>query len=331
VEHNRYAHSKAYLLTCQIDAAINPGNSGGPVMKDNKIVGVAFQAGRGENIGYMVPAPVIQHFLKDIADGNYDGIPGLGIVWQKMESPDLQKKFNMTDIQTGIIINKIFPDMAARNQLKPDDILLSVDGINIENDGTVEFRKDERTFFGYNIQKKQINESITFEVLRDGNLKNVNIILSGPINSWVLVPHNQYDVPATYYIKGGLVFEPLSLNLLNAWGNWQRAPMNLANYYQNGEPTEDRKEVIVLVKILADQINMGYHDLNYKVITKVNNKEISTMKDLVTAFEDYTGEYYIIETEDSTRIVLDKNQADTYSQQILDRYRINSDRSVDLK
>ena len=52
IEQRNYAHSNANLLTCQIDAAINPGNSGGPVIKNDRIAGVAFQSSmRGENIG----------------------------------------------------------------------------------------------------------------------------------------------------------------------------------------------------------------------------------------------------------------------------------------
>jgi len=42
VEHTKYVHSSASLLACQIDAAINPGSSGGPVIKEDKLVGVAF-------------------------------------------------------------------------------------------------------------------------------------------------------------------------------------------------------------------------------------------------------------------------------------------------
>ena len=47
VENRRYTHSKAELLACQIDAAINSGNSGGPVMKGDKLVGVAFSLYQG--------------------------------------------------------------------------------------------------------------------------------------------------------------------------------------------------------------------------------------------------------------------------------------------
>jgi S1-C subfamily serine protease len=124
VEHRKYAHSNTYLLTCQIDAAINPGSIGGPVIKDDKIIGVAFQAGSGENIDYMVPAPFINHFSEDIKDGKYNGIPSLGISWQKMENPDIKRKFGMTAKQTGVLVNTIYPDSPARGVLKPGDIIL---------------------------------------------------------------------------------------------------------------------------------------------------------------------------------------------------------------
>lgn len=39
-----YAHTRNIAhMALQVDAAINPGNSGGPVLKDDKVIGVAFQ------------------------------------------------------------------------------------------------------------------------------------------------------------------------------------------------------------------------------------------------------------------------------------------------
>ncbi|MDD4363752.1 MAG: serine protease [Atribacterota bacterium] len=76
IEHQPYVHSSTIFLAGQIDAAINPGNSGGPVIIDNKIVGVVM-AGipSAQNIGYMVPVPVIKHFFQDLEDRRYDGYP----------------------------------------------------------------------------------------------------------------------------------------------------------------------------------------------------------------------------------------------------------------
>ena len=332
IEHRKYTHSGARLLTCQIDAAINPGSSGGPVIKDDKLVGVAFQGLSGENIGYMVPAPVITYFLEDITDGTYDGPPGLGISWQKMENPDLRLKYEMTENETGVLVNKTYPDSPARGVLKPEDIILSINGKNVENDGTVEFRKGERTFFGYLLQKKFINDKTHFEILREKNVLGIEITLSKPMNCGRLVPYEQYDVAPTYYILGGLVFEPLTLNYLKTWKEWYlNAPSNLLNYYYYGEPTDDRREIVVLVKVLADELNTGYHDWENRVVFYVNGKKISSMKDLVGAFEQHEGKYYTIVDERGYEIVLDKNKVDENSKRILEMYKIDSNRSKHLE
>ena len=62
----------------QIDAAINSGNSGGPAFNDKKTcVGIAFQSLKNEdveNIGYVIPTPVIMHFIQDYEkNGKYTG------------------------------------------------------------------------------------------------------------------------------------------------------------------------------------------------------------------------------------------------------------------
>jgi hypothetical protein len=50
-----------------------------------------FQDADAENIGYVIPTPVVEHFTTD-TEGNkqYTGFPSLGIEWQKMESQYLR-------------------------------------------------------------------------------------------------------------------------------------------------------------------------------------------------------------------------------------------------
>jgi len=326
VEHQFYTHSQEYLLTVQIDAAINPGASGGPVIKNNKIVGVAFQAGKGENIGYMVPAPLINYFLKDIKDGKYDGIPHLGISCQELENPDIRQRYKMTEEQTGVLLNKIRLGSPVKELLKIEDIILSIDGTNVENDGTIEFRKGERTSFVYLVQNKVVNDIVELQILRDGRLKNVEIKLTKSLGDFRLVPNEQYDTSPVYYILGGLVFEPLTLNFLKIWGpNWYNdALLNLVNYYFSGEPTEDRKEVILLVRVLADEANVGYHNLGPVVISKVNGKKIKDMKDLISALENNEDKYHIIIDEEGYKIILDRAKIEASTQRILKKYNIAS-------
>lgn len=59
---------------------------------------IAFQSlkhGDAENIGYVIPTPVILHFIRDYEkNGEYTGFPVLGVEWQKMENPDLRREWD---------------------------------------------------------------------------------------------------------------------------------------------------------------------------------------------------------------------------------------------
>ena len=49
-----------------------------------------------ENIGYVIPTPVMEHFINDYErNGHYTAFPALGIEWQKMESPFMRTALGM--------------------------------------------------------------------------------------------------------------------------------------------------------------------------------------------------------------------------------------------
>merc|ERR1712226_1365540 len=100
IELQEYTQATSFLLAMQIDAAINSGNSGGPVVnEDRKIVGVAFQGLEGaENIGYVVPVTVLQHFLEDIQrHGRYTGFCTFGISYYMLENESFRRSLGMKD------------------------------------------------------------------------------------------------------------------------------------------------------------------------------------------------------------------------------------------
>eukprot|EP00899_Mesostigma_viride_P003081 jgi/Mesvir1/12774/Mv22830-RA.2 len=88
----QYTFGGTNLLAIQIDAAINPGNSGGPVFLENKVVGVAFQClPDADNIGYIIPVPVVRRFLADVAiNGEPKGFCAMGIRCQSLESHQME-------------------------------------------------------------------------------------------------------------------------------------------------------------------------------------------------------------------------------------------------
>ena len=57
----------------------------------------ASQSEEAENIGYVIPPPVIHHFITDFErNGRYTAFPSLGVEWQKMESPFLRTALRMS-------------------------------------------------------------------------------------------------------------------------------------------------------------------------------------------------------------------------------------------
>ena len=333
IEHQPYVHSSNVFLAGQIDAAINPGNSGGPVLVGDKIVGVVM-AGipSAQNIGYMVPIPIIRHFFEDLKDGVYDGYPSFGISVQNMENEGIREYYKMGKEISGVLINQIVPGSPADGNLQVGDVLLSIEDYIVGNDGTVEFRTNERTNLNYVIQKKQIGEDIKLSVLREGMEEEININLFRSFKKDRLVPMEQYEVQPSYYIYGGLVFCPLTKDLLNIWGSqWtQSAPRELVCRLLNNIPEQEDQQIVVLLKNLAAEVNQGYQNVNSWVVESVNGQRIWNMHDLVRNIEDCQDSFVILEDRWNNKVIIDKEKAALSHQGILDIYRILFDRSDDL-
>jgi S1-C subfamily serine protease len=334
IEHQRYTHSQIDLLAAQLDAAINPGNSGGPVMKGDRIVGVVMQTRKNsENIGYMVPVPVIEHFLTDLEDGRFDGIPEDGIFFQSMENDSLRIKYGLTDDQSGVLVVSVTPGSPASGEIFPGDVLLEVDGHPVADDGTVEFRPRERTSCNYYTQKHQIGEKVRLTVLRKGRVKTVSFALDSAWGKIRLVPGLQYDLRPTYFVYGGLVFCPLTLNYILTWGeNWsEEAPFNLINFYTHKHLTYKDEEVVIITRILPSEINRGYEDFVDERIVEVNGEGIRNLRHLVSVTEQTPADPFVVfTTETGEQIVLDRAAVQTQQPLILSTYQIPADRSADL-
>jgi S1-C subfamily serine protease len=104
-----------------------------------EVVGIAFQSYAGsdaENIGYVIPTPVIHHFLDDYRrNGAFTGFPALGVQWQRMESTALRQHFKMGDGQKGVLVRSVQPISHAHGQLFPGDVLLAFDGVEVASGG----------------------------------------------------------------------------------------------------------------------------------------------------------------------------------------------------
>jgi len=326
IEVTSYVQSSRHLLTIQIDAAINPGNSGGPVIQDGKLVGIAMQIFRsGDNIGYMIPVLVIKHFLNDLDDGNYEGFPMLGIDFKNTENAALREFYGITNEEGGVLVTKILPFSPAFGNLKEGDVILEVNGVSIGEDGTFPFRGSERLSLIHLITKEHVGDNITLKVMRDRKIEELQIHLK---YFTMMIPHPKYFKKPPYFIFGGLVFTVLSTDLLHSWGIrwWEKAPADFV-YYSIGAGRlneQEQKEIIVLMSVLPDDINVGYHNIGKDIVTKINGQDIKSFKDFILRVDEIKNNerYTIIETQHKSRIILNNENIEEINKEILKRNNI---------
>jgi len=328
IEHHRYAHSGESFLAIQVDAAVNPGNSGGPALSDGKIVGVVMQnLSKSQNIGYLVPVNMVKHFLVDMEDGRYDGFADVGMVTQMMENPTLKKYYHMDSNETGNLVDTIVYNASLKGIIDVNDIVTKIDGHNIEDDGTVAFRRHEYTSFNYYVDKHQMGESVSFDILRDRKKMHVEVPLKNTADDLLLVKTTQYDKMPRYFIYGGYIFSPLSRNLLNSVG---RKRLKLL-YYTTQWPTREKKEVVLLLKVLASELSRGNYGVSLWPIEKLNGETFDSFDTFYRRVQDFKGQYLVLEDKDGIKIVIDRKKSMKSQQKILKRYNIEFDRSIDLR
>ncbi len=124
------------------------------------------------------------------------------------------------------------------------------------------------------------------------------------------------------------------MNYLYEYGGgnnfYLNAPTELLNLFYNEEQRQNRKDVVLLVQVLADEVNIGYHEFINGIISKVNGKKINVMEDLVSAFETWDGDYHVIEDIKGFKIILNSHAAKEADNRILKKYKISSNRSAGL-
>lgn len=333
IEVQNYVHiGNRGLLTVQTDAAINPGNSGGPVIQDDKVVGVAFQGISGlENTGFFIPPPVVEHFLKDVEDGTYHGFPQAGIRLSPLQNDAYRRYLKLKDDDIGARIDGIQNIPSTQKVLRPDDVLLQVGKFPVGSDGTVVY-EGNRVSLSAAMQEVQHGESVKLKVWREG--KEVELDLPVFVNDADKVVGNQHDVLPRYYIYGGMVFTPLSLDYLKTFGrNWSDDTSNevvYELYYRRAEAPETlRTEPVMLATTLAHPVNANFSIKGRILVDKINGKKIDKLEDVVAAFaENKEGQHLIEFIPLNSMEAIDRVEADTANPQILKTYGIAQDRRL---
>lgn len=343
IEVGGYAMSGLDMLQVQVDAAINPGNSGGPVYSEGKVIGVAFQGYNvGQNLGYLIPMPIVKHFLKEVFSGNpYRGFPILPVDLKTLENRAQRKFYGMTKEMTGMLISDIDPLCDAHEKLKAGDVLLEIDGYKISNQGTVDIPEIGNCIDLLHItHMKMIGDRVRLKILRKDasgtpQILDIKVTLDRvPLESRV-VPQTEYDKMPTYYVNSGLVFVPVSRNYLDGPGSDLDETAIIDPIHGTCRLSELPKkfpgqQLVAINTVLDCKSTEGYEGYAHTLIKTVNGKAINNLADLIEAMESYQGETHLIVTSGGSTIAL-KKLSDEHLKKVMSRHKISFDRSEDLR
>ena len=172
-----YSHSVSGLRI-QIDAAINPGNSGGPAVAGDKMIGLAFShLGNAQNIGYIIPNEEIELFLKDIADGRYDGKPAMYDELQTLENPALRAFLKLDSSVQGVVVHQPLATSASY-PLKEWDVITRIADTPIDDQGMIKLGSNLRVNFRYLIQQVASDSKVPLTIVRAGKPQQIQLAVA---------------------------------------------------------------------------------------------------------------------------------------------------------
>ncbi len=327
IDFQTYSHTGVDShLAIQIDAPVNPGNSGGPVIQNHAVVGVAFQvfsSGGAQNVGYMIPVPVIRRFLDDVADGHYDQYVDLGIYPFELINPAVRRAVGLDGDNLGVLVAGVIQASATSKVLQEGDVLLAIDGRPIFADGQV-LMDGERVLLNEVVERKFKGDAVRLDLRRAGRDLTVDVPLNLP---WpYLLQGRRYDVRPRYVIFAGLVFQPLGHDFMRSA---ETRDIDLLYYYTQFLAKEiylKRPEVIVIGQILPDPANRYLSDYRHKIVDTVNGRKIDTLEDLAAALDLPVDDHVIRLIGAGRPLIVSKAAAEASQKRIQEKYGIGQSR-----
>jgi hypothetical protein len=146
-----FRNAASNLLVFQVDAAINPGNSGGPAFNNHgELLGLAFAGLDGaQNVGYVIPNTVVQNFIQAVVRGGQQWIAqtDFGVRVKPMQNPSLRRYWGLGEEDHGVQIRTVAPLSGLQKAgLRKTDVLLSIDGKSVTDDGKVSLKGGDDKF-----------------------------------------------------------------------------------------------------------------------------------------------------------------------------------------
>ena len=169
---NYKGHSMNLLQT---NTAINEGNSGGPLFNMyGQVIGITNMKMMSayssiEGIGFAIPSSNVVKLVNIIVrEGSVTGRPSIGITVGAIPDEARERYGDKLPPSGGLYISAISEGSdAAEKGLRPGDIIMKVDGVEVSTTAEISKMKEALS----------VGDTMTFTIWRDGEIFDVDVAL----------------------------------------------------------------------------------------------------------------------------------------------------------
>ncbi len=323
--------TKSVVLIHYMITGMAKGGGGEPVFVDGKLVGITQWLNEREKTVKVMGVDSIRNIMVDLEDGNYDGQPffWIGEDVELGQDENLRNYLGVQKEDTGVLVIAIPPKSSGYGVLKERDVILSIDGVNIDDSGYYESKAyGKLKYRGKVCLEHAVGDTVKMTIIRDRQKMTVSFKLLPFTEDTFLSPPFSFDQPPQYLVWGGLISQELSGSYLHTWGGkWkEKADKRLVYIYNNFKlwPTNERRRVVVLNRVLPAAINAGYYEKGDLILKRVNGISVKDLRHLKELIDKKESPFILFEFQGGESIVLNREKTEEVNHLILKRYNIPS-------
>jgi hypothetical protein len=306
-----YVADDAYYLLYRASTTI-PQREGSfviPALRHGKLTGLVMRYDPRTQCADIIPAPLIQRFLKECLKPGFSGLARAGLTYGEVRGRTLREWLGAGNDTGGVYVTSIEPGGPADDAgLRRGDLIVRAGGKPIDGEGNYSDPVLEKVNLS-NLATLESSPGDKREIVYfrstgegTGTLGTATITLGGRNPLAEVSPSRLQGDSVPYTFLGGLLFQELTRPYLREWGaNWRtEAPENLValDTFQEDLP-KDQKRLVILSAILPSPQTIGLFDLDNRVVTQINGRPIHGLADVRESAKHPVKGFHRIDLEGS--------------------------------
>lgn len=304
-----------------------------PALLQGKLAGLVMRYDPKIQTADIIPAPLIERFLKESAKPDFEGLGRAGLAWDVVRGATLHEWLGRTNDHNGVYVTWVEPDGPAEKAgIQKGDLLLKAAGHDVDGEGNyLDPVYGKITFNNLASLESAPGDPMEITYFRStgegkGSTNTTTLTLKGGKLSSEIVPSRLAGENISYTFLGSLLFQELSRPYLKEWGgNWRNeAPQNLVylDAFQHELP-RNQGHIVILSSLFPSAQTVGFQDLGKRVVESINDREIHSLSEVNEAAKHPIGGFQKIILEGSVGpIYLDASTCAADEKAIREEYGI---------